>query len=93
MLERFIQNKKLDAAKQATKKLLSARGEANAQSMAMKLIDNYEHLDKRSQTAFFQHLSSEFSPDPAKVVEHALRSAKAKAKSAAASAKSALTRT
>jgi len=73
MLERFIQNKKLDAAKLAAKKLLSARGEANAQSMAIKLIDNYEHLDKRSQTDFFRHLSSEFNPDPAKVLEAANR--------------------
>jgi malonyl-CoA decarboxylase len=73
MLERFIQNKKLDAAKLATKKLLSARGEANAQSMAMKLIDNYEHLDKRSQTEFFHHLSKEFNPDPAMVMDAANR--------------------
>lgn len=73
MLERFIQNKKLEAAKLATKKLLSARGEANAQSMAIKLIDNYEHLDKRSQADFFQHLSSEFNPDPARVVDAANR--------------------
>ena len=73
MLERFIQNKKLDAAKQATKKLLSARGEANAQSMAVKLIDNYEHLDKRSQTDFFHHLSNEFNPDPAMVMDAANR--------------------
>ena len=73
MLERFIQNKKLDAAKQATKKLLSARGEANAQSMAVKLIDNYEHLDKRSQIDFFHHLSHEFNPDPAMVMDAANR--------------------
>ena len=44
MLERFIQNKKLDAAKLTAKKLLGARGEANAQSMAIKLIHSYEHV-------------------------------------------------
>ena len=62
MLERFIHNKKLDAAKLSAKKLLSARGEANAQSMAIKLIDHYEHLDKRSQIDFFHFLSSQFNP-------------------------------
>lgn len=73
MLERFIQNKKLDAAKLTAKKLLSARGEANAQSMAIKLIHSYEHLDKRSQTDFFHYLSSEFNPDPALVMDAANR--------------------
>jgi malonyl-CoA decarboxylase len=73
MLERFIQNKKLDAAKLSAKKLLSARGEANAQSMAVKLIDHYEHLDNRSQIDFFHFLSSQFNPDPALVVHAANR--------------------
>ena len=73
MLERFIQNKKLDAAKLTVRKLLSARGEANAQSMAMKLIESYEHLDPRSQTDFFHHLSSQFNPDPALVLAAAQR--------------------
>jgi malonyl-CoA decarboxylase len=73
MLERFLQSKKLDAAKLTAKKLLSARGEANAQSMAVKLIDCYEHLDKHSQTDFFNYLSSEFNPDPALVVDAANR--------------------
>lgn len=73
MLERFIQNKKLDAARLSAKKLLSARGEANAQSMAVKLIDHYEHLDKRSQIDFFHFLSSQFNPDPSLVVDAAQR--------------------
>jgi len=73
MLERFIQNKKLDTAKLSAKKLLSARGEANAQSMAIKLIDHYEHLDKRSQIDFFQFLSGQFNPDPALVMDAANR--------------------
>lgn len=73
MLERFIQNKKLDAAKLSAKKLLSARGEANAQSMAVKLIDHYEHLDKRSQVDFFNFLSIQFNPDPALVMDAANR--------------------
>ena len=73
MLERFIQNKKLDAAKLTARKLLSARGEANAQSMAIKLIQSYEHLDKRSQIDFFRYLSSEFNPDPALVMDAANR--------------------
>lgn len=71
MLERFIQNKQLDAAKLSAKKLLSARGEANAQSMAVKLIDHYEHLDKCSQIDFFHFLSSQFNPDPAMVLDAA----------------------
>ncbi len=73
MLERFIQNKKLDAARLSAKKLLSARGEANAQSMAVKLIDHYDHLDKRSQIDFFHFLSSHFNPDPSLVVDAAHR--------------------
>ena len=71
MLERFIQNKQLDAAKLSAKKLLSARGEANAQSMAVKLIDHYEHLDKRSQIDFFHFMSSQFNPDPTMVLDAA----------------------
>ena len=71
MLERLIQNKQLDAAKLSAKKLLSARGEANAQSMAVKLIDHYEHLDKRSQIEFFHFLSSQFNPDPTMVLDAA----------------------
>lgn len=73
MLERFLQNKKLDAAKLSAKKLLSARGEANAQSMAVKLIEHYEHLDNRSQIDFFHFLSSQFNPDPARVMDAAKR--------------------
>lgn len=73
MLERFLQNKKLNAAKLTAKKLLSARGEANAQSMAIKLIECYEHLDKQSKADFFNYLSSEFNPDPTLVLEAANR--------------------
>lgn len=73
MLERFLQNKKLDAAKLSAKKLLSARGEANAQSMAVKLIEHYEHLDKHSQIDFFHFLSGQFNPDPALVMDAANR--------------------
>lgn len=73
MLERFLQNKKLNAAKLTAKKLLSARGEANAQSMAIKLIECYEHLDKQSKADFFNYLSSEFNPDPTMVLEAANR--------------------
>jgi malonyl-CoA decarboxylase len=39
--------------------------------MAVKLIDHYEHLDKRSQIEFFHFLSSQFNPDPAMVLDAA----------------------
>ncbi|MFD0669393.1 malonyl-CoA decarboxylase domain-containing protein [Ramlibacter sp. MAHUQ-53] len=67
MFERFTRDRLLDATRQTAKRLISALGEANAQSIAARLIDHYERLDAAQRLAFFEFLASEFNPDPAQV--------------------------
>lgn len=67
MFERFTKDKALEGTRQTAKKLISALGEANAQSMAVRLIGQYEKLDAAQRLAFFDFLASEFNPDPAQV--------------------------
>ena len=61
MFVRLGKDKALDATRQTVKKLLSAQGEANAQSMAQKLIEQYEALTPAQQLAFFHHLAADFN--------------------------------
>ncbi len=67
MFERFTRDKLLDATRQTARRLISAQGEVNAQSMAHKLIQHYEKLDAAQRLAFFEFLAGEFNPDPAEV--------------------------
>lgn len=64
MFEKFRNDRVLDALRQTVKKLLSARGEVNAQSMAVRLIEQYERLDTEQRHAFFVFLAEGFNPDP-----------------------------
>jgi len=67
LFARFAKDRRLEQVRQTTQKLMGAQGEANAQSMAIRLIEQYEKLDAPQQLAFFEHLSQAFNPDPAKV--------------------------
>ena len=71
MFERFTDQRTLDHARQTAKRLMSAQGEANAQSMAVKLIDLYEKLTSAHRLEFFDFLAQDFNPDPQKVLEAA----------------------
>ncbi len=64
MFDNFKKDKFLETVRQTSKKLLSAQGEVNAQSMAIKLIDSYDKLDRSQRISFFQFLSEDFNPDP-----------------------------
>jgi len=67
MFEKFSKDRPLEQVRETAKRLISAHGESNAQSIAIKLIDQYERLDERYRLAFFDFLSTDFNPDPAKV--------------------------
>jgi malonyl-CoA decarboxylase len=67
MFDKLRKDRPLDLARQTARRLLSARGEGNAQGMAIKLIEHYEKLNAAQKTAFFEFLASEFNPDPVAV--------------------------
>jgi malonyl-CoA decarboxylase len=67
MFEKFSKNRLLDQARETAKRLNSAHGESNAQSIAIKLVSQYERLDAQQRKRFFDFLSGEFNPDPDKV--------------------------
>ncbi len=71
MLNRFLKSRVLDSVKQTCRRLLSERGESNAQSMARRILDGYQQLEPAQRTEFFQFLSTEFNPDPVMVQEAA----------------------
>ena len=71
MLQRFLKSRALDSVKLTCRRLLSERGESNAQSMARRIIEGYELLNPGQRTEFFQFLSTEFNPDPTMVREAA----------------------
>ena len=53
------------------RRLLSERGQANSVSIAMALVGRLAALDSAAKRLFFEHLATEFSPDPAIVLERA----------------------
>ncbi len=71
MLQRFLKSRLLETVQQTCRRLLSERGESNAQSMARRILDGYEQLSPAQRTEFFQFLSTEFNPDPIMVQEAA----------------------
>ena len=58
------------------KRLLSERGEANSVAIARDLVARFATLPEDQQTAFFEHLSRDFGPDPKAVLESAQAYAK-----------------
>lgn len=67
MFERFGKDRALERLRQTTRHLMSVLGEANAQSIAIALVEQYGQLDARQRMGFFDYLASEFNPDPAQV--------------------------
>lgn len=71
MFERFTKGRALETSKKTALNLLSEKGETNARSIAVKLIENYKQLDKQEQLQFFEFLAKQFSPDPVEVLNAA----------------------
>lgn len=67
MFEKLSQGRHLNQLRLTTKRLISALGEANAQSIAAKLVSEYEKLDDAHVSQFFDFLSADFNPDSAHV--------------------------
>jgi malonyl-CoA decarboxylase len=67
MFDNFKKDRPLESLRQTARRLLSALGEANAQSIALKFIEQYDKLDADQRVAFFQYLATEFNPDVGKV--------------------------
>jgi malonyl-CoA decarboxylase len=67
MLKRFLKSRALDSVRLTCRRLLSERGESNAQSMARHILEGYDLLSPAQRTEFFQFLCAEFNPDPDKV--------------------------
>ena len=71
MFERFTKAKSLESAQKIALSLLSEKGEANAQSIAAKFVEQFQLLDKPDQLKFFEFLAHKFSPDPIDVLQAA----------------------
>ena len=71
MFEKYIKERQLIAVKKMALQLLSEKGESNARSMAVKLIENYTSLDRQEQLKFFEFLAEKLSPDPEMVFQAA----------------------
>lgn len=67
MFERYRQDRALELLRQTTRRLMSTLGEVNAQSLAIKLIDQYERLDAKQRSRYFDFLASDFNPESAEV--------------------------
>ena len=63
----------LEVAKKTALNLLSEKGEANAQSIATKLLETFQSLDRTEQLSFFEFMAERFSPDPVAVLAAAQR--------------------
>lgn len=73
MFERFMKARSLENAKKAALNLLSEKGEANAQSIAPKLLETFHALDRAEQLSFFEFMETSFSPNPKEVLAAAQR--------------------
>jgi malonyl-CoA decarboxylase len=67
MFARFSKDRLLEQVRETTKRLIGAHGESNSQSIAVKLVRQYEGLDEAQRKAFFDFLAGNFNPDPAGV--------------------------
>ena len=71
MFESFSQKRALETLKKTALNLISEKGEANARSIASKLLVQFQSLDKPEQLQFFEFLAQKFSPDPYDVLQAA----------------------
>ena len=66
--QRGSQDRQLRSLLLDCRRLLSERGEANSVAIARQLVDRFAALPDEQQAGFFDHLSSDFSPDPQAVL-------------------------
>lgn len=66
-------NRGFEAARKLSLGLLSEKGEANARSMAVKCLQQFETLDAADQLQLFTFWAEQLSPDPNAVFEAAQR--------------------
>ncbi len=71
ILDKMIKARHMSKTINATKRLLSERGESNAASMASDLIENFNTLDDEQKSQYFLHLAEKFNPSPADVLSAA----------------------
>lgn len=73
MLEKLTKARNLSKANNASKRLISERGESNAISMADDVVTNYRKLTKDQHAHFFNALFEKLNPNPQTVLEAAQR--------------------
>ena len=70
---RLVTERELEPLLRTCRRLLSARGEANSAAHAATALGQYQQLSEAAQLRFFEHLESDFAPDPKRVLESAQR--------------------
>ena len=71
ILDKLLKARHMTKTVNATKRLLSERGESNAASMASDVIENYNTLDDEQKAQYFHYLAEKFNPSPADVLSAA----------------------
>jgi malonyl-CoA decarboxylase len=71
ILDSLLKARQLKKTINATRRLLSERGESNAASMAADVIDNYKTLDESHRDEYFKFLSEKLNPNAADVLSAA----------------------
>ena len=71
ILDKIIKARHMTRAVNATKRLLSERGESNAASMACDLIEQYALLDDNQRDQYFDYLAEKLNPSAADVLSAA----------------------
>lgn len=75
--QRLVTERELGPLLRTCRRLLSARGEGNSAAHAATALGQYQQLSEAAQLRFFEHLETEFAPDPQRVLESAQRYAAA----------------
>ncbi len=71
ILDKLLKARHMTKTVNATKRLLSERGESNAASMASDVIENYNTLDDEQKAQYFHYLAEKFNPSAADVLSAA----------------------
>jgi malonyl-CoA decarboxylase len=71
ILDNLLKARHFTKTVNATKRLLSERGESNAASMASDVIENFKTLEDDQRAEYFHYLADKFNPSPADVLSAA----------------------
>ncbi len=71
ILDNLLKARHFTKTVNATKRLLSDRGESNAASMASDVIENFYTLEDDQRAEYFHYLADKFNPSPADVLSAA----------------------